>query len=162
MKKISFVFALLLLSGWTTWAADNFVVKIRGTLTGPNGQTRIKETDLVVTNGQRLVLQIDATNHSVVLVQTDATGTNVVRQEAHAEAVAVTSGHRAVTFDLQPDEGFAGNTINQAGLTGRLLVTGRIAYVRGVARSFRGTVFGIWNGDGNSTFKGTITGQRVP
>ena len=161
MKKLSFLCALLLLSGATTWAADNFLVKIRGTITGPDGKTRVKETDLVLSGEQRLTFQINATNHTFNMVQTDDTGTNVLRQETHAENAAVTSNHRLVTFDLQENEGFSGNNAGLGVFNGRMIGTGRISYVRGSTRSIRCSVFGVWNTLQNSTFKGVITGQRI-
>jgi hypothetical protein len=162
MKKLTFCCAIMLLSGWTTWAADNFLVKIRGSITGPDGRVRVYESDLVLSGEQRLTMQIDATNHIFDLVQTDDTGTNVIRQETHAENAAVTANHRSVTFDMQENEGFSGNIANLGVFNGRLIGTGRISYVRGVAKSVRFSVIGVWNPVENSTFKGIITGKRIP
>jgi hypothetical protein len=162
MKKISVLFAIVLCSTLSTWAADNFLIKVRGKIVGPNGVTRVKETDLVLTNGHQLVYQIDTTNQTFTIVQMDIPGTNVLRQELHADDAAVSGNHRVVAFDMHDDAGFGDNVGGVGAFTGRLVSSGRISFVRGTAKKIRLSVFGVWDSSENTTFKGVITGQRIP
>jgi hypothetical protein len=163
MKKLNCLCAILLLSLATTWAADTYVIKIRGhIIAADGGRTRVRETDLVLSAEQRLLLVVDTTNHVFDIVQSDSTGTNVMRQETHAENAAVSTRHRRVTFDVQENEGFENNIALINKFTGRLIGSGTITRTRGKARSINLVVSGVWNPNDNSTFKGVITGRRLP
>jgi len=161
MKKPFLFLALALFAGLSAHA-DNYIIKFRGTITSANGRTRIKETDLVRTNGNVLVYQINVVNKEFDIVESDATGVPDFGQQVHSDDAAVIANGRTVVTDLHDSDGFPANVSGVPVFEGRLMGTARFTFVGDTPASFRMNVSGVWNVDDNSTFKGVITGRRVP
>lgn len=161
MKKLSLFIALALFTALTAHA-DNYVIKFRGTIISSTGRVRVTEADLVRTNGNILVYQIDTAAKEFNIVESDSTGVENFGEQAHSDDAAVNSSGRVFATDLHDGDGFADNVGSLPVFDGRLFGTGRIALAGGTPKSFRMTVNGIWNVDDNSVFKGVITGRRLP
>lgn len=162
MKKLSLFIALVLFAGLSAHAADHYILKFRGTITSPDGKIRVKETQLVTTNGNTLVMNVDLSGADFDVFESDPTGVDELQENTHNDtSFALANGHGFAT-DLHFSAGFAGNVGNVPTFEGRLIGVARISFKKGNPKGFRMPVSGIWNPDDNSTFKGTITGVIVP
>src|ERR1043166_2368639 len=172
MKKLAAILILTLLSGLIARATpDRFLIQFRGVITSITNSAirfKVRETNLVTTNGNLLVYEIDSLPdfplQSLNLIETDSTGTNFVRENCHSDDNAVDHTRRIVTFDIHdsPATGFVDNVGGIPPFNGRIIATGRGTPRRGPLKKIRFKVFGVWNSSDNFFFKGTITGVRLP
>jgi hypothetical protein len=154
MNRYALALAIALLSTLAASAQEVYRIKIRGSLISPTGHTRIKETDLVATNGHFLVYQVDKPGGVFNLAEMFADG-NFFRENVHSDVG--TALDNRVSFDLHDSAGFSDNVggIPPFSLC-RMIATGRIT-----EKSLRLSVAGVWNEDDSIVFKGVITGKRL-
>jgi hypothetical protein len=153
MKRYALVLAIALLSTFAASALETYRLKIRGSLISPSGRTRIRETDLVVSNGNWLVFDVDLAAKSLDLFEMSPT---TGQTELGADNVVVGTDGKTVIFDMQDVNGFSDNLAGLPAFTDRLMANGRVT-----ARSLRFSVIGVWDASTETFFKGVITGKRV-
>jgi hypothetical protein len=154
MNRYILVLAIALLSTLAASAQEIYQLKIRGKLISPDGVTRIKETDLVATNGHLLVYETDISGRSFNLGELFANG-GFFRENIHSDDAAVANNNK-ISFDLHDSDGFSGNVGGVPTFTGRMIATGRVT-----EKSVRFSVVGVWDGGTDTLFKGVITGKRI-
>ena len=155
MNRYVIVLAIALLSTLAASAQEVYRIKIRGKLISPDGVTRIKETDLVRTNGHLLTYVVDVPGREFDLVETFANGTSFTTH-IHADDSSVVADGHGVVFDCHESTGFANNLAGLTLFTGRMIAKGRVT-----EKSIRLSVIGVWDTSTDTYFKGVITGKRV-
>ena len=155
MNRYALILAIALLSTLAASAQGVYRIKLRGSLISPTGHTRIKETDLVATNGHFLTFEVDIAGKDFDLDEMFANGTPF-REQIHSHETGVGADGRTVTFMIHNTAGFADNVAGLPAFGDYMLVTGRVT-----ERSLRFSVVGIWDDPNNIVFKGVITGKRI-
>jgi hypothetical protein len=153
MNRYVLALAIALLSTLAASAQEIYQLKIRGSLISPTNHTRIKETDLVATNGHLLIYEVDLASESFDLVERFP-NMSTFTQHVHADDTAVDGNQ--VVMDIHDNTGFSANLAGVPGFSGRLIAKGRVT-----ERSLRFSVIGVWNENTETVFKGVITGKRL-
>jgi hypothetical protein len=154
MNRYVLVLAIALLSTVAASAQEVYQIKIRGSLISPSGHTRIKETDLVATNGHFLVYVVDVSNKDFTLNEVFPNG-GIFEERIHADDGAALNEHKVI-FNLHDTTGFDDNIGGITPFTGHLIATGRVT-----EKSIRFSVVGVWDESTDTVFKGVITGKRL-
>src|SRR5215212_2895726 len=103
MKKLTCIALCTVLGSLALTAADQFIVKFRGTIITPEGRTRVKETDLVRTNGNTLVLVVDTiavSGNFLRFYEADSTGTNILVEQVQNYGKVYNHRNRKLVADL--------------------------------------------------------------
>ena len=168
MKKFVLIILAASLGSTALLGADTFLIKFSGVITTPTGRTRVKETDLVRTNGNVLVAVVDTNQVSEQFLriwEADSTGTNLLRANIESYGKALDASGRRLTVDLFA--GFLGGFDPNVGNIlpnshGEILGQGLITPSVHAPKSIRLSFSGVWNSASNAVFKGTMTGKLIP